>query len=44
MEILSLYFKNKNQDIFIMTDISYKYMPISIFDVQKMGKKDIRGK
>ena len=22
-------------------DISYKYMPISIFDVQKMGKKGI---
>ena len=21
------------------SDISYKYMPVSIFDVQKMGKK-----
>ena len=25
------------------SDISYKYMPVSIFDVQKMGKKGIRG-
>jgi len=44
METLSLYLKNKNQSIFIMADISYKYMPISIFDVKKMGKKGIRGK
>ena len=33
----------KTKDI-SKNDISYKYMPISIFDVQKMGKKGIRGK
>ena len=25
-------------------DISYKYMPVSIFDVQKMGKKELEEK
>ena len=27
-----------------MNDISYKYMPVSVFDVEKLGKKTIRKK
>ena len=27
-----------------LNDISYKHMPVSVFDVAKMGKKGIRGK
>ena len=27
-----------------MADISYKYLPVSVFDVQKLGRETIRKK
>ena len=29
---------------FKKSDVNYKYIPVSVFDVEKMGKKTIRGK